>query len=325
MNSNQEHAMWMEIVQRLQAGEMQSEVARAYGMSRGKFRYRLARFLETSGIGELKIPAEATAQAQAARAELAAAQAQIAAAAEGAPPAVGAAAKVDTPSAVEAPAKAESSATAERPAPVAVKPSALQMQLNLPLVDPTLRDASLVDESWHRNHGLNRLVAMVKEPRTLFAYWELNDSRKQLVQEHFRADWNQLPFYLVVHDVTDLHFNGTNAHDTIRIQVHPRAESWYVHGVAPGRRYQIDFCTQTLGGQLFTLLRSNIVETPPLPQDGAQEPRLKFGTIHQETPEYLRAHDAQLVPATLQDEPWHDQFTGYNLTEGNTSGEGDKH
>lgn len=301
MNSNQEHAMWMEIVQRLQAGEMQSEVARAYGMSRGKFRYRLARFLETSGIGELKIPAAAAAQAQAARAELAAAQAQIAAAAE------------------------ETSAAAERPAPVAVKPSALQMQLHLPLVDPTLRDASLVDESWHRNHGLNRLVAMVKEPRTLFAYWELNDSRKQLVQEHFRADWNQLPFYLVVHDVTDLHFNGTNANDTIRIQVHPRAESWYVHGIEPGRRYQIDFSTQTLGGQLFTLLRSNIVETPPLPQDGAQEPRLKFGTIHQETPEYLRAHDARLVPATLQDEPWHDQFTGYNLTEGNTSGEGDNH
>ncbi|WP_170119369.1 DUF4912 domain-containing protein [Tumebacillus permanentifrigoris] len=301
---NSEHTMWMEIVQRLEAGAMQSEVARAYGMSRGKFRYRLARFLEASGI-ELVVANTTQDATSAARAELALAMSEVAATVEGANTTTIAPTASDKPE--PSPAKSLS-----------------QRNLDIPLVDLSLRDASLVEESWNRAHGLNRLVAMVKEPRTLFTYWEINESRKHLIQAHFRADWSQLPFCLVVHDITDLHFNGTNAHNTIRIEVNPRAESWYIHGVTPGRRYQIDFCTQTIAGQLFTILRSNIVETPPLPPAHHQEPLLKFGTIHQETPEYLRAKDAQLAPASLQAEPWHDQFTGYNLAEGKTSGEGDQ-
>lgn len=274
MNLNQEHAMWMEIVQRLEAGEMQSEVARAYGMSRGKFRYRLAKFLEV--MGELGMEEVAAARMSDGEER---AQAMM----------------------------------ANRP------------DLDIPLVDHSLRDASLINEAWHRQHGLNRLVAMVKEPRTLFAYWEVNEPRKQLIMEHFQSDWNHLPFYLVVQDVTDLQFNGSNAHDTILIEVHPRAESWYIHGVTPGRRYLIDFCTTTLGGQRFAILRSNIVETPPLLEGNRLEPQLMFSTVHQETPEFLQAKDAELVPMSLQEEPWHDLFTGYNLAENTISGEGDKH
>ncbi|MBL0386208.1 DUF4912 domain-containing protein [Tumebacillus sp. ITR2] len=301
MNANQEHTMWIEIIQRLEAGEMQSEVARAYGMSRGKFRYRLQKFMETAGMAEIAVTSqEIQFQEQ---------EPSIETKIESTP--------VSTPT--PAPTFATEAAPVTKPAPAQVA-----LKLDTPLVDPSLRDASLVDETWNRSHGLNRLVAMVKEPRTLFAYWEVNEQRKHLIQEHFRADWNVLPFCLIVHDVTDLLFTGTNANDKIRIDVNPRAESWYIHGIAPGRRYQIDLCTQTITGQLFTILRSNIVETPPLPQENQAKPHLKFSTIHQETPDFLRAKDAELAPSSLANEPWHDKFTGYNLSESKASGEGDK-
>lgn len=124
---------------------------------------------------------------------------------------------------------------------------------------------SLFDETWQWRWSVSRLVLLVKEPTTVFAYWEVDEQKRRLVSKHFQTDWYSLPFYLQLYDVTDVYFNGYNAQSTKRIQVHPDADNWYVHDVQPLRNYVMDFGTTTLQGEFFTILRSNVVQTPPEP------------------------------------------------------------
>jgi len=176
-------------------------------------------------------------------------------------------------------------------------------------------DPSLFDESWHRPVQSNALVLMVKEPRTLFAYWSVSDVRKDLVREHFQSPWEELPFYLQVYDVTDVHFDGTNAHDSQRIAVRHDHESWYLHDLQPGRRYLVDFGTTTWHGHFFTLLRSNIVQTPPDKQELRTEPSVRFGQV---VPSGQRAKCEQIEGGELlpvADREWGGLFDGYTLSE----------
>ena len=165
-------------------------------------------------------------------------------------------------------------------------------------------DQAHLDESWTRASNRNRLVLMVKDATTLFAYWELNELRKRLVSEHFQAEWTNLPCSLQLYDVTDIHFDGYNAHATHRIGVDPNGDNYYLHHLLPGRRYLVDFGITTLSGRFFTILRSNIAETPP-PADGGAEPTVKFAALQPVEPE-LR----------MMREPWHEQFDGYSLQQG---------
>jgi uncharacterized protein len=130
-----------------------------------------------------------------------------------------------------------------------------------------LYDETLFDESWTRRWSGSRLVLLVKEPTTVHAYWEVDEQKRHLVAKHFQSRFEHLPFYLRLYDVTNIDFDGINVHPTETIQVHSEIDNWYVHSARPLRRYLMDFGTTTLSGNFFTILRSNIVQTPPEPRD----------------------------------------------------------
>lgn len=155
-------------------------------------------------------------------------------------------------------------------------------------------DETLFDESWKRTWQTNRIVLMLKEPNTLFVYWEVDNLRKSLLAEHFQTGWANMPLFLQLSDVTLIDFNGYNAVSTRRIQVNWNAENWYIHQVEPGRRYMADLGTTTLKGDFFCILRSNIVETPPWPRRGLQ-PSLQFAPAP-------RAANRELAAAAEQEQ-----------------------
>lgn len=130
-------------------------------------------------------------------------------------------------------------------------------------VPDKLKD-SLFDESWRRSWKAPRIKLLLKNPTTLFAYWELADWQRNLVSRHFQSEWKELPFLLNVYDVTSLLFDGYNAHTTQTIAVSPDSESWYIHNVTPGRVYIVSFGTTTLANHFFSILQSNSVQTPLL-------------------------------------------------------------
>jgi hypothetical protein len=195
-------------------------------------------------------------------------------------------------------------------------------------------DESLFDESWKRHWQTNRLVLLVKEPTTIFAYWEVDEIRRKLISEHFQSDWSRLPFFLQLYDVTDILFDGSNAHSTRRIPVFPDSDNWYIHDVEPRRTYLLDFGTTTFHGNFFTILRSNVVTTPPeptfrCPVSSVPASFVQFGPLRRSQPEPAQLYDGE-GPAA-QDSlrrglsvepkvphapkiPYADKFDGYGTT-----------
>lgn len=177
-------------------------------------------------------------------------------------------------------------------------------------------DPSLFDETWKRTWNINRLTAMCQGPTTLFVYWEVSDQRKKLIGEHFQSDWASLPFYLQLYDVTHIEFNGYNA-PTTRIRVPPSSDNWYLHQLAPRRRYQVDFGTIALNNQFFAILRSNIAETPPQPLNHGYEPHVCFVPLRQNDNKLQETGDALrfLAPFGNRLARWEESFDGYRVLE----------
>lgn len=138
---------------------------------------------------------------------------------------------------------------------------------------------SLFDSTWNRTWGKNRMMAMCKNTTTIFVYWETAPLRKQWISEHFQAAWEQMPFYLQVYDVTDNQQIDWKTSGK-RIEVSSLSDNWYINDVEPARRYQIDFGTVTQHGQFFTILRSNIVTTPPQLLSQTDKPQVHFAPLY---------------------------------------------
>lgn len=124
------------------------------------------------------------------------------------------------------------------------------------------KEQTLFDESWERAGIANRILLMVKDDETVFAYWTIDETRKRLMEEHFQCAWRDLAFFLQLYDVTDILFDGQNAHSVRRLTVDADSDNWYIHNVAQRRNYIVDFGSLTLNGNFFTLLRSNVIEMP---------------------------------------------------------------
>jgi|GEM_PF-6170850 len=142
--------------------------------------------------------------------------------------------------------------------------SALDPLAKEPVRVPDRLRASLFDESWQRQWKAPRMKLMCKNPTTLFVYWELTDWQRNLVAQHFQSQWHKLPFFLSVYDVTNVIFNGYNAHSVRTLAVHPDAQNWYIHSLNPGRRYLVTFGTTTVRGDFFAIVQSNTVQMPLL-------------------------------------------------------------
>lgn len=108
----------------------------------------------------------------------------------------------------------------------------------------------------------DRLRLLVRDARTLHAYWEVSDRRKWLTAQHFECDYGQLPKVLRMYDVTYVLFNGHNANRIIDIDLTPEADNWYINELDAGAVYTADLGVYTWERQFIPLLRSNVVQTP---------------------------------------------------------------
>ncbi|RKD24958.1 hypothetical protein BEP19_03735 [Ammoniphilus oxalaticus] len=153
----------------------------------------------------------------------------------------------------------------------------------------------LHDAEVHPNYGEDQLVLLPQGPASLYAYWEITDDRKKLVEEHFSCSWGVLPKVLRVYDVTDVYFNGNNAHYYKDVQIHDLANNWFVNELGSRRNYCLDYGTLTLDGRYFTILRSDPVQ---LPASEIQP---------------WREHATWRRPAESIEPEWLRDFTGYTL------------
>jgi len=108
----------------------------------------------------------------------------------------------------------------------------------------------------------NNIALMVRDPHWAFSYWEVTqaklESERAALDGAGRDAWLALRLY----DVTDVAFDGSNAHGHYDIGIYDRVGNWYINTGMPGRSFVVDLGLKTGDGRFVTLARSNAVRTP---------------------------------------------------------------
>jgi hypothetical protein len=105
------------------------------------------------------------------------------------------------------------------------------------------------------------LCLLVQNPTTLYAYWELSERKRSLVDQHYNADWRELQPTLRLYDVTGLSFDGS-ASGAVRQYKLEGYDSCYLGELEADRAYVADLGIWNRYEQFIPLLRSNTVHTP---------------------------------------------------------------
>ncbi|HEY9070205.1 MAG TPA: DUF4912 domain-containing protein [Candidatus Ozemobacteraceae bacterium] len=112
-------------------------------------------------------------------------------------------------------------------------------------------------------YGDTRIVLQVRDPHWAHAYWEVADrTRQQLRRAIGDEAYDRSLFVLRVYDVTDITFDGLNAHSFYDIHVFEGASNWYLNLGRPNCAFLVDLGIITPSGEFLLIARSNAIRTP---------------------------------------------------------------
>lgn len=103
-------------------------------------------------------------------------------------------------------------------------------------------------------YGLDRLVALVRDPQWIYGYWELTGGLMSRIQyERGQGLIDASAWVLRLHRISE--------DCAVDIEIDPSVGNWYIHVGKPGR-YQLELGLLTPEGEWISLLASNELETP---------------------------------------------------------------
>ena len=108
-----------------------------------------------------------------------------------------------------------------------------------------------------QEYGVDRLVAIARDPDWTHLYWELSPETRQKLST---VDGG---FRLRGFDTTGVLFDGSNAPVALDVELAPYARSWYVKLPYQGRVYTFEYGTVTRDGEWRGLARSQPVGFEP--------------------------------------------------------------
>ncbi|MFH0939957.1 MAG: DUF4912 domain-containing protein [Planctomycetota bacterium] len=105
-------------------------------------------------------------------------------------------------------------------------------------------------------YGLDRLVAMARDPQWIFCYWELQGAiLSKLRQQRGQSFISTCAWTLRLYRLDE--------NSTIDNKIQPATSSWYIQVGGPGR-YQIELALLSPDGEWISLVVSQVVETPAI-------------------------------------------------------------
>ncbi|MDD2714454.1 MAG: DUF4912 domain-containing protein [Candidatus Wallbacteria bacterium] len=114
-----------------------------------------------------------------------------------------------------------------------------------------------------KDYGKTKMVLMVVDPLWLHTYWLVTPQKiAELVKLVGEAIFNASRFVIRVYDVTDVDFNGENAHSYFDMGVSLQARNWYFNCGNPDRNYLADLGLITPEGKFVLIARSNTIRAP---------------------------------------------------------------
>jgi hypothetical protein len=140
----------------------------------------------------------------------------------------------------------------------------------------------------------NRFVLLARDPHWLYAYWDF--STEEIRTALTKLGSQEVRPILRIFDVTYIDFNGTNAWNSVDIELTPFATTWYIPVSQPDASYCAEMGYQSPDGRFVALGRSNVVITP---RDGASpDTTLHWETPPEKQPSALPSSQSQPVPPT---------------------------
>jgi hypothetical protein len=107
----------------------------------------------------------------------------------------------------------------------------------------------------------NKIVLMARDPYWCYAYWDIS-AKLMLDRSDEAGKSGEYRLVLRVYDVTDIIFNGKNAHRFMDIEVTGDANNWYINVWEAGRTYVSELGFRTKDGKFIVIARSNSVGMP---------------------------------------------------------------
>lgn len=111
------------------------------------------------------------------------------------------------------------------------------------------------------SYGVDNLVLMVRDPWWLFSYWEVTSGKLEEIKGVLGDNFSKSETVLRVYDISNISFDGTNAHNYFDIPVGMDARNWYLNVPGDGRSWCVDLGLRGPHG-FYTILRSNPVSCP---------------------------------------------------------------
>jgi len=108
----------------------------------------------------------------------------------------------------------------------------------------------------------NRIILFVRDPFWVFTSWDLHGHKPTETARTHGINLSEFNTALRVYDVTDVNFNGTNAHKHFDLDVGHIKGTYYINVPEDDRNYIVDVGLKNLRGEFYMMARSNMVGVP---------------------------------------------------------------
>ncbi|MCX5777365.1 MAG: DUF4912 domain-containing protein [Candidatus Firestonebacteria bacterium] len=148
------------------------------------------------------------------------------------------------------------------------KPAKTPVRENAPVKEPEVKSShpALIYKKYDNKitdfYGDTRIVLLPRDAYWLFAYWEVALPRFEEAKQELGKEFKDSRSVLRVYEVTNIDFNGSNAHNYFDITLETRTISSYVKVPAPEKSWIAALGLLAPSGRFFILTVSNSMSTP---------------------------------------------------------------
>ncbi|MEA3385385.1 MAG: DUF4912 domain-containing protein [Thermodesulfobacteriota bacterium] len=166
----------------------------------------------------------------------------------------------------------------------------------------------------------SRVVLLPVEPYLIHAYWDVTSNDIEKAKQRLGDDYGQSQAILRFYDVTNIIYDGTNAHGFFDVDIDLQAKDWYVDLWSPDKSYFVDLGFKTRDDFCLSLARSGVAKTPcagPAPKadehymlvaEDAENGLLKIKIPEKPIPDDLiEAGKAEALPEIRKVEPFKEE------------------
>ncbi|MGB9887707.1 MAG: DUF4912 domain-containing protein [Moorellales bacterium] len=112
-------------------------------------------------------------------------------------------------------------------------------------------------------YGREEIVALVKDPYWLHAYWEVTAAKQQEFSQMFGPEtWEKSQPVIRVYDVTEAPGPHAGAAPYQDVEINDHANNWYLYLGRPEHSFYLELGRRLPDGRFLALARSNVVTLP---------------------------------------------------------------